>query len=226
MQYNSFFEEEKNKRNKTNKDEYSKEIKPFFDSSIDNEYKGLTFDSTYYDLDYKKQIIKLSQDLNKLEDRTTKRFSVNNPYINNSFIEEEFTPQETYVNKKNNKEAIQQLILNLPRQEIEELTDGYHSFKELYDFKRVYNSALFNLLHQTQFCRVWKSYKHYEGDLCFGGNWFIVVAELPTGQISNHYENKYWEEFNIPVVEKSLIEWDNPQAKDVIERLTNLYKTI
>jgi hypothetical protein len=33
-----------------------------------------------------------------------------------------------------------------------------------------------------------KSLKHSDGELCFSEGWFIVVAELPTGQISNHYK--------------------------------------
>lgn len=34
---------------------------------------------------------------------------------------------------------------------------------------------------------VHKSYRHADGELCFGGGWFIVMANLPTGQVSNHY---------------------------------------
>jgi len=35
------------------------------------------------------------------------------------------------------------------------------------------------------------------GEYCFGGGWFLVVAVLPTGQISNHYELKHWDLLNI-----------------------------
>jgi hypothetical protein len=31
---------------------------------------------------------------------------------------------------------------------------------------------------------------HSDGTQCFNGQWFIVVAQLPTGQISNHYNIK------------------------------------
>jgi hypothetical protein len=55
----------------------------------------------------------------------------------------------------------------------------------------LYNAAFFNELAKGDI-KVCKSYKHYDGEECFGGGWFIVMAELPTGQISNHYENRYW----------------------------------
>ena len=95
-----------------------------------------------------------------------------------------------------------------------EASDGYHTFNELYDFRREYNAALVN-------SRVWKahkSYRHHDGELCFGGGWFIVMIETPFGQISNHYENKYWDEFHCE--EKEFAdEWDGHTEKDVITRL-------
>lgn len=77
------------------------------------------------------------------------------------------------------------------------VSDGYHTFNELYRYRMLYNAAFFNELAKGD-VKVCKSHKHYDGEECFGGGWFIVMAELPTGQISNHYENRYWELFNIP----------------------------
>lgn len=100
-----------------------------------------------------------------------------------------------------------------------ELSDGYHTFNELYDFRRVYNQALFNEWASQGKYNVHKSIKHHDGELCFGGGWFIVVAVLPTGQISNHYEMKYWDDFRVHEAENALFEFDGHTAKDVIERL-------
>jgi len=69
---------------------------------------------------------------------------------------------------------------------------------------------------------VHKSWKHNDGELCFGGGWFVVVAVLPTGQISNHYEAKDWDLFKIPEVEKAKYEFDGHTANDVLERLKSL----
>ena len=95
-----------------------------------------------------------------------------------------------------------------------EASDGYHTFNELYDFRREYNAALVN----SGVWKAHKSYRHHSGELCFGGGWFIVMIETPFGQISNHYENKYWNEFHCE--EKEFAdEWDGHTEKDVIERL-------
>ena len=76
---------------------------------------------------------------------------------------------------------------------IEDISDGYHSFKELYEFRKIYNAALFNEWAENGKYEVYKSKKHFDGEDCFDGKWFIVVAILPTGQISNHYEMKDWD---------------------------------
>jgi hypothetical protein len=70
------------------------------------------------------------------------------------------------------------------REEIDENTsDGYHTFKELYEFRLLYNASLFNEWALSNKYDVHKSKKHSDGLECFGGGWFIVMAELPTGQI-------------------------------------------
>jgi len=109
----------------------------------------------------------------------------------------------------------------------ENTSDGYHTFKELYDFRKAYNVALFNqwgsiLVDFKLKYDVHKSWKHNDGELCFGGGWFIVVAVLPTGQISNHYPASDWELFRIPEVEKAKYPFDGHTGKDVIDRLLKI----
>ena len=122
------------------------------------------------------------------------------------------------------------------------ISDGYHTFDEIYDLRKAYNAALFNewgsprmkylrekqmgWSHlQEEFAKfdVHKSLRHHDGGLCFDGGWFIVVAELPSGQISNHYELKDWDLFKIPEVEKAKYLFDGHTNIDVIERLKKLY---
>ncbi len=96
-----------------------------------------------------------------------------------------------------------------------EISDGYHTFNELYYYRMLYNAAFFNLLPKNL---VHKSKKHHDGEECFGGGWFIVMANLPTGQISNHYELKYWDLFTIP--EKEFADkWDGHTPQEAAERL-------
>lgn len=131
-----------------------------------------------------------------------------------------------------------------------DVSDGYHTFGQLYDCRLAYNAALFNewakdytdaispyknipiaQLHPeikqmlktiTPKYKVHKAKKHYDGELCFGGGWFIVVAVLPTGQITNHYKLEDWDKFMIPETEKALVEFDGHTTDDVIDRLLAL----
>lgn len=99
-----------------------------------------------------------------------------------------------------------------------ETSDGYHTFNELYDFRKLYNAALFNeWAYQDKF-DVIKSKRHSDGEECFGGGWFIVMAKLPTGQISNHYELKDWDLFDVPEHTISYV-WDGHTSQDVAKRL-------
>lgn len=72
--------------------------------------------------------------------------------------------------------------------------------------------------------KVCKSHKHHDGEECFGGGWFIVMAELPTGQISNHYENRYWELFNIPELDTAW-EWDGHTPNEAADRIESYLKS-
>ena len=104
----------------------------------------------------------------------------------------------------------------------EDTSDGFHTFKELYDFRMMYNAALFNEWALQKKYEVHKSWLHHDGELCLGGGWFIVVAILPTGQISNHYPSEQWDLFKIPETETALFPFDGHTSQDVLNRLKNL----
>lgn len=102
----------------------------------------------------------------------------------------------------------------------EDTSDGKHTFKELYDFRLLYNAHLFNEWYAQGKYNVHKSQRHYTGELCFGrDDYFVVVATLPTGQISNHYPMSDWELFKCEAVEKAKAEWDGHTSQDVARRL-------
>ena len=105
------------------------------------------------------------------------------------------------------------------RKDMGEISDGYHTFNELYEYRLLYNASMFNELAKQGLYDVHKSKRHSNGEIPFGdSNWFIVMAELPTGQISNHYEMKDWDLFQIPEKEKANV-WDGHTPKDVAERI-------
>lgn len=104
-----------------------------------------------------------------------------------------------------------------------EINDGYHTFKELYEYRKLYNAALFNTWAAKGLYEVHKSTRHSDGELCFGGGWFIVMAILPTGQISNHYKMEEWDLFKLRDVEKA-IQYDGHSPKDVAKRLDSFIR--
>lgn len=61
-----------------------------------------------------------------------------------------------------------------------------------------------------------KSYRHSDGELCFGGEWFIVMAYLPTGQA--HFSHKQLEGLNSNQIQELLfqekgINWNDYPTK-------------
>lgn len=102
-----------------------------------------------------------------------------------------------------------------------DISDGYHTFAELYEFRMVYNAMLFNEWQATNIYHVHKSWRHEDGEWCFGkrGEWFIVSAMLPTGLISNHYKAEYWDLFQVKTVPKALFKFDGHNGEDVLKRM-------
>ena len=105
------------------------------------------------------------------------------------------------------------------------LGDNFHSVEELYDYRMAYNAAFFKLLAQTSLpARVHKSKKHHDRKPCFDGRYFVVMAELPSGQISNHYKLKHWDLFDIPEQEVSDV-WDGHNPKIALDRILDFAKS-
>jgi len=102
--------------------------------------------------------------------------------------------------------------------DIGDFSDRFHTFNSLYHQRAVLFAALINTMwaHYETF----KSHKHSDGELCFGGGWFVVGIKTPHGYYTYHYEDKYWDMFKCPMVEKAP-QWDGHTDKDV-ERLLSL----
>lgn len=104
------------------------------------------------------------------------------------------------------------------------ISDGYHTFDELYDFRMIYHAALIREWAYASMFHCHKSLKHHDGKYCFdsNGEWFIVVSVLPEGQISNHYPIKYWSLFKCKEEERALFEFDGHTQYDAFDRLKAL----
>ena len=98
---------------------------------------------------------------------------------------------------------------------IGEMSDGYHTFNGLY-YQRM---VLFAALVKAHKDKAWKSLRHEDGELCFGGGWFIVGIDTPQGSYTYHYEDKDWNRFDcveLPVAKH----WDGHTEEDVTRLLS------
>ena len=96
------------------------------------------------------------------------------------------------------------------------ISDGYHTFDELYHHRAVLVATLFN--RYRDWC--WKSKKHHDGTMYDG--MFIVGIHTPNGQATYHCDiEPYWDLFNIQELEFAP-EWDGHTSADAIERIQSL----
>lgn len=103
----------------------------------------------------------------------------------------------------------------IPTTGIGDLSDGYHTFNGLY-YQRMVLFAALVMAHKD---KAWKSWRHEDGEICFGGGWFIVGIDTPEGSYTYHYEDKYWNWFEceeLPVAKH----WDGHTENDVTRLLS------
>lgn len=91
--------------------------------------------------------------------------------------------------------------------EIGDVSDGYHTFNELYDHRNLIFIAL--CLQMPEKAR-WKP--HYPG-------WPVLFLELPHAQISYHVQDKYLHLFAYKIERDDTYVWDGHSAEDVLGRL-------
>ena len=101
--------------------------------------------------------------------------------------------------------------------DIGELSDGFHTFNALYEQRMI----LFAALVRAYKDKAWKSYRHEDGEYCFGGGWFIVGIDTPEGSYTYHYENKYWDIFDCVDLPRGK-HWDGHTEADAETRLMSL----
>lgn len=96
-------------------------------------------------------------------------------------------------------------------------SDGHHTHAELYEFRALFHAHAVRAW-LAEGIPVVKSWRHHDGAECFEGTCFIVVAQLSSGQVSNHYPRHAWDLFDVPVAELAPVH-DGHTSSDVLERL-------
>lgn len=99
--------------------------------------------------------------------------------------------------------------------EIDDLSDGFHTFRQLY----YQCMMLFAAIVKQNRDKTWKSLRHEDGDLCFGGGWFIVGVDTPEGSYTYHYESNFYSLFECEELERGK-HWDGHTEKDVTRLLS------
>ena len=98
-----------------------------------------------------------------------------------------------------------------------QVSDGYHTFDELYNHRTLLFSAVCNGNKDV----AWKSKKHHDGTM-YGGM-FIAGIETPYGQATYHCEMPYWDCFDVKELENAP-EFDGHTPDDAIDRIYRMGK--
>lgn len=101
-----------------------------------------------------------------------------------------------------------------------EVSDGYHTFGELYEHRCRLFMALLLLNGGMRVLSgpsvAWKTRLDSNGETWEG--WFIGGLDTPYGQITYHLPDKYWDELPIPEIERNA-GYDGHKSSDVLDRL-------
>lgn len=107
-------------------------------------------------------------------------------------------------------------VVEIPEGGIGNLSDGYHTFNELYHHRAI----LFSVICNSMPDKAWKSKLHDTGDMYDG--MFIVGIETPEGQATYHYDiEPYWDMFKVKELEKAP-KWDGHTPQVAIDRISKL----
>lgn len=109
-------------------------------------------------------------------------------------------------------------LIETPETGIGDLSDGYHTFNELYHHRAVLFSVICNSFKSC----AWKSKKHSDGTMYDG--MFIVGIDTPEGSATYHYDiEPYWNMFDVKELDNAP-EWDGHTPDDAISRIAELSK--
>jgi len=118
------------------------------------------------------------------------------------------------------EDALNQLIKTM-KADTNKISDGYHTFAELYDHRIELYIALCREYDDTGKHQVWKSKRHHDNSVFEG--WFIMGVNIEKGsQISYHLPMSRWEETEFAKEWANAFEWDGHTSNDVLERLKTL----
>lgn len=120
------------------------------------------------------------------------------------------------------------------------ISDGYHTFGELYQHRiQLWIAYCHISLSAIMLAKIspafrakidyknetpWKTKYHSDGELAFGGGWFVLgIGKDPGKQKTYHLPDSYWEACKaIETIEKAP-DFDGHSSEDVLKRLIEVY---
>lgn len=108
-----------------------------------------------------------------------------------------------------------EIKINVADSEVGNISDGYHTFNDLYNHRHALFCALMNAYPE----RAFKTKLNKNHEVCYEG-YFIAGLDTSYGQITYHLPNKYWHDVLKNIKEfYSNNNFDGHSAEDVVYRL-------
>lgn len=105
---------------------------------------------------------------------------------------------------------------------LDELSDGYHTFKQLYDQRALLLAVLMSTDYNGEnIFHCWKSLKHNDPNFPMYEDMFIVGGTLPhvyNGDFTFHIDIGWWYKFKVEILDKAP-EYDGHSVEDVMDRI-------
>ena len=99
------------------------------------------------------------------------------------------------------------------------VSDGYHTYDELYHHRAILFAAIMKNLPPD---KVWKSKHHDDPEFPMYEGMFICGVETPEGQATYHYDiNPYWDLFDVQELDKAP-PYDGHTPHDAIMRIAHM----
>lgn len=105
--------------------------------------------------------------------------------------------------------------VEIPPTGVGDLSDGYHTFNELYHHRAILFSVICNNHPEI----AWKSMHHNDPNSPMYDGMFIVGIETPQGQATYHYDiDPYWDMFKVKELDRAPA-WDGHTPDEAIRRI-------
>ena len=105
--------------------------------------------------------------------------------------------------------------VEIPPTGVRDLSDGYHTFNELYHHRAILFSVICNNHPEI----AWKSMHYNDPNSPMYDGMFIVGIETPQGQATYHYDiDPYWDMFKVKELDRAPA-WDGHTPDEAIRRI-------